>query len=184
VSRGSSIRETTAAGRIRGRIVALGTGAKRELRERGLRVDLAPARHVAPDVAEALGDVAGADVLLVRREGASPELPRLLRERGARVEDLAGYAMRVRATDEERARLEAAELDAVAIANPTAAAFLARALAAWGLEAGDVLPGIVGAAGPVTARAIRDGGLAQEILTAGGIRDLVKRLGETLDARG
>jgi hypothetical protein len=117
--------------------------------------------HVAPDVAEALGDVAGADVLLVRREGASPELPRLLRERGARVEDLAGYAMRVRATDEERARLEAAELDAVAIANPTAAAFLARALAAWGLEAGDVLPGIVGRGGAGHRRRSGTGGLAQ-----------------------
>jgi len=123
-----------------------------------------------------MGDVADLDVLLVRREGASRDLPRILAERGARVVRADGYAMVVRATPEERADLLAAPFHGVAFGNPTAARFLGRALAKWQLGPEVFAGALVATAGAITAREAAEVGLASGLTVDGRILDLARAI--------
>ena len=170
--------------RIRGPIAALGAGTRKALEKRGLDVALAPARHVGSDVADALGEVNGLAVLLVRREGGSRDLPEILTKRGAQVVEADGYAMRVRATAEDRAAIEAAPLDGIALGNPSAARFLRRAVEAWGLGPQPFAGAMVAAAGAVTAREARAAGLEPGLVSEGRIIDLAKAIEQRFTTNG
>jgi uroporphyrinogen-III synthase len=169
-------REPGTPERIRGRIAALGAGTRKALEKRGLVVDLAPARHVGSEVAGALGETAGLAVLLVRREGASRDLPEILTKRGAEVVEADGYAMHVRATAEDLAIIEAAPLDGIALGNPSAARFLRRAVEAWGLGREPFAGALVATAGAVTAREARAAGLEPGLVSEGRIIDLANAI--------
>ena len=169
-------RDPEAKGRIRGRLVALGSGTRKALEKRGLEVALAPARHVGADVGDLLGEVAGIDILLVRREGTSRDLPDVLARRGAKVIEADGYAMRIRTTAEDRAVIEEAPLRCVALGNPTAARFLRRAIDEWGLGPEAFAPALVATAGAVTAREARAAGLEVGLVSEGRIIDMAKAI--------
>jgi len=169
-------RDDSAQDRIRARLVALGSGTRKALVKRGLEVTLAPQRHVGADVADAIGDVAGVDILLVRREGAGRDLPVALAERGARVVEADGYAMKIRATPEDRAVIEEAPIDCVALGNPTAARFLHRALDEWKLDKGQFDGALVATAGRITAREARDAGLTPGLTTEGRMIEVAKAI--------
>lgn len=170
--------------RFKGRIAALGSGTRKALEKRGLEVALAPTRHVGSDVADALGEVAGLAVLLVRREGASRDLPEILTKRGARVVEADGYAMRVRTTVEDRAAIEAAPLDGIALGNPTTACFLKRAMDEWKLDPGAFAGALVAAAGAVTAREARAAGLEPDLISEGRIIDLANAIEKRFTTNG
>jgi len=167
-------RDAGAGERIRGRIVALGAGTRKSLVGRDLLVTHAPTRHVGREVADLLEDVRDLDVLLVRREGASRDLPEILGERGARVVEVDGYAMRVLASPDDRPALTEPALDAIALGNPTAARFLATALPKWALGPEPFAGLRVYSAGEVTTRTAREAGIAVDITCEGRIIDLAK----------
>jgi uroporphyrinogen-III synthase len=169
-------REPAAAERIRGRLVALGAGTRKALARRDFEIAFAPTRHVGADVADALGEVGGAEVLLVRRQGAGRDLPEVLAARGARVVEADGYAMRILATEEDREAILEAPLDGVALGNPSAARFLARAIELWGLGPQAFDGAMVAAAGKVTAREARVAGLEPTLVSKGRIIDLAKAI--------
>jgi len=73
------------------RWAAVGSATARALRARGVEPDLVPNEANGLAVANALPDVHGKRVLLVRASAASTDLPTRLRERGAAVEELAAY---------------------------------------------------------------------------------------------
>jgi len=76
------------------RLAAVGPATAAKLRELHLKVDLVPHEYVARDIARDLareGSLENLRVLLLRAEVANPELPRLLEEQGAIVDDIACY---------------------------------------------------------------------------------------------
>lgn len=77
-----------------GRIAAVGPATAARLRELHLRVDLLPAEQTAKGLAKALAaqeTIENLKVLLLRAEKANPDLPKLLSEEGAIVDDVAVY---------------------------------------------------------------------------------------------
>ncbi|HKI72382.1 MAG TPA: uroporphyrinogen-III C-methyltransferase [Verrucomicrobiae bacterium] len=76
------------------RIAAVGPATAAKLRELHLQVDLMPDEYVASKIAQALAEYESIDnlrILLLRAEVASPELPKLLEDKGAIVDDIAWY---------------------------------------------------------------------------------------------
>lgn len=76
------------------RIAAVGPGTAAALQERHLAVDVVPRKSIGAEVARAMmaeGDVENLRICLLRAETANPELPRLLEEEGAIVDDIPVY---------------------------------------------------------------------------------------------
>jgi len=76
------------------RIAAVGPATAAKLRELHLQVDLMPDEYVASKIAQALAEYESIDnlrILLLRAEVANPELPKLLENKGAIVDDIAWY---------------------------------------------------------------------------------------------
>jgi uroporphyrinogen-III synthase len=73
------------------RWAAVGKATAKALRSAGVEPSLIPNESNGLALANALPDVQGKRVLLVRASAASPDLPERLRERGAMVDDLAAY---------------------------------------------------------------------------------------------
>lgn len=76
------------------RLVAVGPSTAAQLGQLHLKVDLMPKEYVAAQIADALASFMSIEnlrVLLLRAEAATPELPRLLEDMGAIVDDVACY---------------------------------------------------------------------------------------------
>lgn len=73
------------------RWAAVGEATAGALRARGVDVDLVPAEANGAALGEALPEPAGKRVLLVRASLADPDLPAVLRRRGAEVEEITAY---------------------------------------------------------------------------------------------
>lgn len=76
------------------RLAAVGPATAARLQALHLKVDLVPDEYIAPKIAKALagfGSIENLRVLLLRAEVANPELPRLLEDLGAIVDDVACY---------------------------------------------------------------------------------------------
>jgi uroporphyrinogen III methyltransferase/synthase len=76
------------------RLAAVGPSTAAQLRQLHLKVDVMPKEYVAAQVANALASYTSIEnlrILLLRAEVASPELPKLLEEMGAIVDDIACY---------------------------------------------------------------------------------------------
>ena len=76
------------------RIAAVGPGTAAALQDRRLAVDVMPAQATGAHVAKAMmaeGDVENLRICILRAERASPELPRLLEDKGAIVDDIPVY---------------------------------------------------------------------------------------------
>ena len=77
-----------------GRIAAVGPATAAKIQEMHLKVDLMPEAYVAGQIADAFKgyqDIENVQMLLVRAEVATPELPRKLEEMGAIVDDVPFY---------------------------------------------------------------------------------------------
>jgi uroporphyrinogen-III synthase len=75
----------------RARWAAVGRATAQALRARGVEPELVPDKANGLALANALPDVRGKRVLLVRASAAAADLPTRLRERGATVQELAAY---------------------------------------------------------------------------------------------
>jgi uroporphyrinogen III methyltransferase/synthase len=73
------------------RWAAVGESTARALRARGAQVDIVPAVANGVALADALPDPRGKKVVLVRASLADPDLPSILRDRGAVVEEITAY---------------------------------------------------------------------------------------------
>lgn len=141
------------AGR-RTRIATVGPATTKAAIEAGLRVAFEPSRYLTEALAHELPDVAGRRILLLRAEVASPDLPRVLGERGAHVDDVAAY--RTYANPEassivhELARSES-RLDWILFTSSSTVDALVSLVSPETL--GRFLAVPVGVIGPVTARA-------------------------------
>lgn len=73
------------------RLAAVGAPTAAALRAAGLRVDHVPDRFLTVAIADGLGDVAGARILLARADAATPDLRIALEARGALVDETVAY---------------------------------------------------------------------------------------------
>ena len=76
------------------RIAAVGPATAAKLRQLHLQVDLMPKEYLASRIVEALSEydsIENLRILLLRAEVANPELPQLLEQKGAIVDDIAVY---------------------------------------------------------------------------------------------
>jgi uroporphyrinogen III methyltransferase/synthase len=76
------------------RIAAVGPGTATALHDRRLKVNVVPKQATAVHVAKAImadGDVENLRICILRAETANPELPQLLEEKGAIVDDIPVY---------------------------------------------------------------------------------------------
>jgi len=97
------------------RIAAVGPVTAAKLRELHLNVDVMPDDYVATKVAKALAAFESLEnrrVLLLRAQEANPELPRLLEEQGAIVDDIACYQTVAETEDETGAGARLLEVGA------------------------------------------------------------------------
>ncbi len=84
------------------RLAAVGPATKAQLTALHLQVDAMPKEYVAKEVAKALaadGSLENLRILLLRAEVANPELPRLLEDLGAIVDDVACYQTGIETSD-------------------------------------------------------------------------------------
>lgn len=73
------------------RVAAVGSSTAAALRDAGMRVDHVPAQFTTRAVADGLGDVRGARVLLARADAATPDLHAALVAAGAEVREVVAY---------------------------------------------------------------------------------------------
>lgn len=73
------------------RLAAVGPATQRAIETLGLKVSFVPSPHLTRELGRQLPDPQDARVLLLRAEVASEELPQVLQDRGAHVDDVAIY---------------------------------------------------------------------------------------------
>jgi len=159
------------------RVGAIGHGAYSALSKAGIEVAYAPGMHTAETVTEGFERVNRMHFLLVRVDGASRSLPERLRHLGAEVTEVAGYRMLIEADVEMAEKVFGGKIDVLALANPTAARFLAKATDDLGIDLLARLKEVtVAAVGPTTAEAATVLGLTPDIVSKGHIADLAESL--------
>lgn len=134
------------------RWAAVGPATRAALEAEGVAVAFVPDGHRAAAIPRGLGALDGRRILLLRSRAATPELPRLLRARGATVDDVPAYET-VEGPETSRAPLQAAlteGIDAVVFTSGSTVRGFARLVE-------DPVRALAGAAivtiGPPTARA-------------------------------
>lgn len=139
------------------RWAAVGPKTAAALEAGGIAVDHVPEAGFGAAIPDGMGDLSGRRVLLARAAGAGEDLPAILRERGADVDDLVAYET-VEGPESSRAAIEAAldsGLDAAIFTSGSTARGCVRL--AGGPRA---LAGVaVVAIGPSTAAAVAEAGL-------------------------
>lgn len=149
----------------RPRWAAVGPATERALREAGLGPVVRPPRALTVAVADVLGEVAGRRILLPRSNLASPDLPAVLRERGAQVDEVVAY-LAVEGPDSSREPLRSAldgGVDVVVFTSGSTVRGFARLVD----DAPARLAGVaVACIGPVTASAARALGMEPAVVAA------------------
>lgn len=142
---------------------AIGPATASALEQHGLPVDFVPAQYLAEAIAEGLGDkVRGQRILLPRADIARKDLSRLLRARGAHVEEVIAYRT-------QPAPLKPAQLQGLFQKKPDIITFTSASTARHfaGLLQGsqELLRGVtVACIGPITARVAGEAGLPVHIV--------------------
>ncbi len=139
-------------------VAAIGPGTAAALLEHGIRADIVPERFVAEALVEALAGVEleGRRVLIARAAEARSVLPDALRERGARVDDVAVYdTVAEPLTDAQRAGL----------ARATYVTFTSSSTVRFLLESGVRPPAgaRIVSIGPVTSATAEEHGLTVDV---------------------
>lgn len=139
------------------RWAAVGPKTAAALEAEGVTPDFVPGSGVGAAIPDGMGDLAGRRVLLARAAGAGEDLPAILRERGAEVDDPVAYET-LEGPPGSRGPIEAAlekGLDAaIFTSGSTVRGFVRLAGGARALE--EVLVVVIG---PSTAGAAREAGI-------------------------
>jgi len=143
-------------------IGAIGPATAAEFARTGVKVDLLPREYVAEGLLAALGghDLRGKAFLIPRARVARDLVPRVLEERGARVEVVEAYqTVMPEISPEELARLLTPRLDVITFTSSSTATNFARLVGQDRLA--ETLRGVVIASiGPITSATLRQLGLA------------------------
>jgi len=146
-------------------IAAIGPATASALQTRAIAVDFVAEEHVGESLAEGLPDVAGRRVFLPRAAGARPQLPEMLRLRGAKVDEFATYrAVKARPDDDALTEL-AAGVDAITFTSPSTVEHFMTIINSAGFNPFETEPPpIVACIGPITAEAADRSGLRPAVV--------------------
>ena len=146
-------------------VAAIGPATASALQARAIQVDFVAEEHVGESLAEGLPHVAGRRVFLPRAAGARPQLPEMLRRRGATVDEFATYRA-VEAKPDDRALAELATgVDAITFTSPSTVEHFMTMVDSAGFNPFEAEPPpIVACIGPITADAAERSGLRPEIV--------------------
>ena len=145
-------------------LAAIGPATAEALRKAGAQPDFVPDEYIAEAIAAGIGEVAGQRILLLRADIAREALAIELREKGARVDEVAAYRTVTQPLDAEAVKAALAQCPDVLTftSSSTVRGFLAG-LGEMNLD--EVLRGMVVACiGPITAQTARDCGLTPQIV--------------------
>ena len=146
-------------------IAAIGPATAGALLTRAIAVDYVAEEHVGESLAEGLPNIAGKRVFLPRAAGARPQLPEMVRERGATVDEFATYrAVEARPDDGALAEL-AAGVDVITFTSPSTVEHFMTIIDSAGFNPFKTEPQpIVACIGPITADAAERSGLRPEVV--------------------
>jgi len=153
-------------GILAGRKVAcIGPATAHTLEALGVQADLIPQEYVGEQLAEAMGQVAGARVLLPRAEGGRRALPDMLAKRGALVDEISIYRAVAEEPDPSAVALIRKGLDVVTLTSPSVVRHFLTQMISLGLDPFQ-LPGepAMACIGPITSRAAMLAGFQPEIV--------------------
>lgn len=147
------------------KVAAIGPATAAALEQLGKEPDYVPAQYLSEKIAVGLGDVKGKRILLPRADIASKKLPELLRQRGAKVEEVVAYRT-VIPEDLSADRLKSVlnqGIDVVTFTSPSTVRNLAQIVGPNELQV--LLKGVkVACIGPVTAEATKKLGIHADIV--------------------
>jgi uroporphyrinogen III methyltransferase/synthase len=157
------------------KVAAIGPTTATALERLGRKPDYVPPEFLSERIITGLGQVSGKRILLPRADIASAKLPKLLRRRGAIVDEVVAYRT-VKPEDLSSDRLQSIlqqRVDVVTFTSPSTVRNLAEA--AGPKHVGPLLKGVkVACIGPVTAEAARTLGVRVDIVAPNyTIEDLV-----------
>jgi uroporphyrinogen III methyltransferase/synthase len=162
-------------------IGAIGPATAAEFARTGVKVDLLPTEYVAEGLIAALGDrdLRGKAFLIPRARVARDLVPRMLEERGARVEVVEAYQTVVpEISKDELTRLFTPRPDAITFTSSSTATNLAKLLGEDRLA--ETLRGaVIASIGPITSQTLRKLGVdvtveARESTMAGLVRSITE----------
>ncbi len=146
------------------KIAAVGNKTAQVCRQHWLQVDLIPAQFTGEGLLQefAKRDIKGADILLPRADRGRSELPRGLRQAGARVEDLSVYRVLKVNQQELHNQITQEQLDLVVFTSPLAVESVCESLHG---EHREILKGtVLGCIGPVTGSRLKEYGLEAAVM--------------------
>jgi uroporphyrinogen III methyltransferase/synthase len=151
---------------LKGLIIgAIGPATAAEFAKTGVKVDIVPREYVAEGLLEALAnrDLNGKAFLIPRAKVARDVVPRVLMEKGGRVEVVEAYRTVVpQLSDEELRRLLTPSPDVITFTSSSTAANFSRLAGANNVA--ELLRGVaIASIGPITSETIRKLGLAVTI---------------------
>lgn len=160
------------------KVAAIGPATAAALKRLGKEPDYVPVQYLSEKIAVGLGDVKGKQILLPRADIASKNLPDLLRQRGAKVEEVVAYRTVIPeglSADRVKSVLNQG-IDVVAFTSPSTVRNLVQAVGTN--ELGVLLKGVkVACIGPVTAEATKKLGIHVDVVArAHTIDDLVEAI--------
>ncbi|MFQ6000856.1 MAG: uroporphyrinogen-III C-methyltransferase, partial [Anaerolineae bacterium] len=149
------------------KLAAIGPATAGELEGLSLRVDYLPQRYVAEAIAEGIGDVAGARILLPRADLARPSLVQGLEAKGAVVDEVIAYRTLPGEPSAEIKRIVLdGKIDIVTFTSSSTVHNLVSALeaevgAGWRTALGKAA---IACIGPITARTAQELGIEVDVV--------------------
>jgi uroporphyrinogen III methyltransferase / synthase len=147
------------------RVAASGSSTADRLRSLGVEPDFIPEEFVGERLVKGLGDLAGRRVLLPRSRIGRPEIAELLRQRGARVDEIALYDTVTAAPGKEAWAALDRPIDCITFTSPSSVRNWLRLLATCNRTSPlrDQRPAIA-CIGPITAAEATKKGLNTDIV--------------------
>jgi uroporphyrinogen III methyltransferase/synthase len=140
------------------RWAAVGPKTNAALEARGIEVAFVPPEETGSAIPSGMGDLEGRSVLLPRARRATPDLPDLLREQGARVHEVTAYET-VEGPAESRPRLLRELARGVEAIVFTSGSTVRGLVSLLGEKTGELDLVSIVCIGPVTGRAAEEAGL-------------------------
>jgi uroporphyrinogen III methyltransferase / synthase len=165
------------------KVAAIGPATAQSLQDVGVTPDFVPDEYVAEAIAAGIGEVRGQRMLLPRAAIARKALPKLLREKGALVTEIAAYQTQQLALTSDKGAGLLHELDAITFTSPSTVAGFTRMLDGEHSELPETT--VIACIGPVTAQAAREAGYDPQIVAPDHTTEgLVKALVEYYQNQG
>ncbi len=151
------------------RLAAIGPATSSALAQHGLKVDAMPEIFIAEEISEAMGDVRGHKILLPRADIARQALPKILRERGAVVDEVAVYRTLPAQIEKEslltiKEMLLADEIDFITFTSSSTVRAFLQLVRGAGLKDSDLKRVKFACIGPVTQATLQEMGFRAEIV--------------------